>query len=77
MKFILIAGVLLVLHAPDGEEVQVASEHVTTLTMRREVIKEKKLFPESAQCLVSLDDSKFVAVRETCREIKTMMEQAR
>lgn len=65
---------LVLLHRVDGGEVTVAAGHVTSL--RSTPGRLDKLTPKDTRCLVGLDDGKFVAVLEACRDVRKLLEAA-
>lgn len=66
---------MLLLHDPDGIDVAVNSDHITTLRMPRG--SEIKTFTDKANCLISTNDGKFVTVRETCADVLKLLEFTR
>jgi hypothetical protein len=70
-----IATALIILHAPGGKEIEINPQMVTS--MRRGEKDGSQHFTEDAHCLVSLADGKYVAVRETCNEVRSLVEQAK
>jgi hypothetical protein len=73
---ILAAVQLITLHTPDGREVAVAPEQVTSLTSSKEN-QENKLITGAAHCLVNLADGKFISVREDCIVVRKALEDAK
>lgn len=71
---VLYAGLLL-LHGPDGREIRVNPDQVTSL--KAATSEPNKLLHDEAQCLVNLTDGKYVAVREPCVAIEKMREHER
>lgn len=66
---------ILLLHAPDGHEVRVNSEQITSLHSPKPSGNEGTLFPKHANCRVGLADGSFVVVVEHCVDIQRMMER--
>ena len=64
--------VLILLHAGDGQVVDVNPDQITSLRSPRE--KHDKLFPPNTECLIYLTDGKFVAVQEECSTVKKTIE---
>jgi hypothetical protein len=64
---------LIFLHAPDGHEVRIAPEQITSMHSPGHL--RGPHFPEKAQCAVYLTDGKLAAVVETCEEIQKMLER--
>ena len=70
-----IAVSLILLHSPDGYQVQINPEQVTSLITEREHReKGNRLYPDKAKCLVRLADGTQVPVTETCDDVKQMLE---
>lgn len=67
--------VLLLLHDPDGADIVVNSEQITTLRSPRG--PENKNLTQRARCAVSLTDGKFASVSETCDMVRKLMEAPR
>jgi hypothetical protein len=67
---------LIILHSIQGHEVTISPDQVTNLRASRPD-KPNTLFTEQARCVVSLTDGKFVTVKETCAEIRLLIEQQR
>jgi hypothetical protein len=71
-----ITTALIVLHAPGtNKEIEVNPQMVTS--MRRGEKDGSSHFTEEAHCLVSLADGKYVAVKETCSEVRNLMEEVK
>ena len=67
---------LLLLHAPDGAEIRINPEQVTSMHSRHATNK-NSLFSENVGCLIRLSGGKFVTVAEDCRVIEKLLEQVR
>lgn len=65
-------AILLILHTGDGRPIHVAPEHITNLHGPK-AGEDNRLFTPSVNCLINLDDGKFVSVKETCEEISRMI----
>lgn len=63
---------IIVLHSLTGYEVHVNPRQVTSM---REPENDHKHFVEGAQCLINLADGKFVTVKETCAEVRQLIEE--
>jgi hypothetical protein len=75
MALLLAAALALVLlHRADGGTVTIAANHVTSL--RETPGSLGKQVPDATRCLVGLTDGKFVAVLETCTEVRRLLEAA-
>lgn len=66
----LVAAMLLILHSPDGYEVRISPEQITSMHVSRE----QGNYPKTSKCLINLADGKHVAVRETCEEVQKALE---
>lgn len=69
--WLLIVLHLLVLHRADGGEVMIAPGQVTSLRAPKGPLRDLSPY---AHCIVGLTDGKFVAVLETCTEVKRQLE---
>jgi hypothetical protein len=67
---IILAATLFLVHTVDGRNVYVNPNSVITLTVPGKLVTEK------ATCLMLLDDGKFLTVKETCDEVRKLMEGA-
>lgn len=67
---------LIVLHGPDGREVDVSVDEITSLQCKIPGT-ENKLFVEGVNAIVNLTDGKYVSVIETCLEIRDMIKDPR
>ena len=68
-----VAIVLIVLHGVDMHEVMINPEQVTSLRQARQT-EHNKLFTHEAQCMIGLTDGKFVAVVESCKAVRELVE---
>jgi uncharacterized protein YlzI (FlbEa/FlbD family) len=64
--FITLAFHLIVLHGLDGHEIDINPNEITVM---REKDQGKHLAP-GAECAISMSDGKFVAVIESCNEVR-------
>lgn len=67
--------ILIALHGPDGREIDVSVDEITSLQCKIPRV-ENKLFVEGVHSIVNLTDGRFVSVRETCLEIRNMISSA-
>lgn len=63
---------LLELHGPDGQTAWVAPAQITSLRAPTAADLGRHFTP-GIRCIVTLTDSKFVAVAETCEAIRAML----
>jgi hypothetical protein len=68
IKLFTIVFQLVTLHDPGGHVVEV---NPTSITSLREEHDGGKHFPKHAKCLINLADGKFIAVVETCEEVRS------
>lgn len=73
MKYIVL--ILILLHSPDGREVNVNVEEITSLHCKMPGV-ENKLFAEGVNTVINLTDGKYVTVRETCTEVRDFIQEA-
>lgn len=65
---------IVVLHLVSGTVVEINPAHITHLRHRE---ASNNLFVEGAQCLINMVDGKYVTVRETCAEVRQLIEEPR
>lgn len=75
MNYSLVFLALITLHGPDGREIVVSVDEVTSMHCKMPGT-ENKLFVEGVNTVVHLTDGKGVNVSETCTEVKKIMEEA-
>lgn len=64
---------MLLLHAPDGHEIRLAPDQVTTMKMPRD--GEGGHISKAVHCLINTTDGKFISVVETCDDVQRMIER--
>ena len=69
---LLIALDLLEVHGPDGQTAFLNSHEITALRAPTKSDMTRH-FPKGSGCIVTLTDSKFVAVVETCAELRATL----
>ena len=67
--------VLIVLHSGSGTPLELNPSMVTNL--RNPEPSNTGLFAPGVKCQVNLADGKYVTVKETCAEVRKLMEQAK
>lgn len=65
---------LIVLHSPDGREIDVSVDEITSLQCRLSGVK-NSLMAEGVNAIINMTDGKFISVRETCEQIKHQIEE--
>ena len=70
----LVLATMLVLHNVSGVEIDVNPDEITHL---RRPEAGSPNFPKSANCMINMSDGKFVTVKETCDQIRTLLETRR
>jgi hypothetical protein len=65
------AVTFIVLHAVSGREVYINPQQIISMAEAGTQVTDK------AECIITLTDAKFTTVRETCAEVRRLMEQAR
>jgi hypothetical protein len=63
--------VMIILHSGAGVEIDLQTDSITNL---RNPEPQNKLFTGSVQCVVNMNDGKYVTVKETCAEVRRLME---
>lgn len=71
-----LAFLLLVLHGPDGREIDVAVDEITSMHCKMPNV-ENRLFAPGVNSVIGLTDGKNVSVRETCSEIRDLITEKR
>jgi hypothetical protein len=64
---------LIILHRVDGGEVLINPAQITSL---RNMDGKYRALQPNGNCAVDLTDRKFVVVRETCTQVKRLLESA-
>jgi len=62
--------VMIVLHSATGVEINVNDKLITNM---RNPEPKNKLFNDTVKCQVNMVDGKFVAVKETCEEVRRLI----
>jgi hypothetical protein len=73
MKHIVVP-VMIVLHSATGTTVHLNTETITNL---RNPEPSNPAFTKDVNCMVNMTDGKFVTVVETCKEIRSIMDNTR
>ena len=63
--------VMIILHSGAGTPIDLNAE---TITNMRNPEPGNKLFSDTVRCQVNMVDGKYIAVRETCAEVRKLME---
>ena len=66
--------VLIVLHSGAGVPIDLNAEKITNM---RSPEPGNKNFSDNVKCQINMVDGKFVTVKETCAEVRKLMEQAK
>lgn len=69
-----LAFLLIVLHSPDGREIDVSVDEITSLQCRLPGAR-NSLMSEGVNAVINLTDGKYVSVRESCVEIRELIEK--
>jgi hypothetical protein len=72
---ILVVAVLIALHGPDGHDITVNMEEITSVHCRYQGSKSGSFAP-GANAIINMTDGKFVSIRETCEELKKILTEA-
>lgn len=71
------AAALIILHGPDGHEIRISPQQITSLHAPKQGAKvEDKLYAPALKCLVNLTDGKSVTVVETCIHVENLLHEA-
>lgn len=68
--------VLILLHAPNGNEILLNPREVTSLHAAIPG-KANRQFDNDVKCVINTTDGKFVSVVETCEEVSRAIQQPR
>ncbi|MCA1452147.1 hypothetical protein I6F35_02820 [Bradyrhizobium sp. BRP22] len=75
MDIALIVLRLVLLHGPDGHEIALNPEQITTMRAALPGSQNKHL-TQDARCMISTSDGKFVSVVESCDQVRKLIEDA-
>jgi uncharacterized protein YlzI (FlbEa/FlbD family) len=75
MLKLLIVFILVSLHNPEGREIDVNLNEITSVHCKIPNVK-NKLFDYGVNTVIGLTDGKSVAVRETCSEVRDIIQKA-
>lgn len=70
-----IAVILVMLHGPDGREIDIAVDEVTSVHCKMPGT-ENKLFADGVNAVINLTDGKYVSVKETCNQVRDLLKEA-
>lgn len=62
---------LIELMAPDGQIVHINPEHVLTVHKPRE--DSKRLFSPNVHCVVTMNNGRFISVKNNCSEVRKLL----
>ena len=65
---------LILLHGPNGQEIDVNPHEISSIREPSE--GSESHFPKEIQCLIFMTNGKINAVREDCKTVKIMTEEA-
>jgi hypothetical protein len=60
------------LTGPNGQSIEVAVDQIVSLREKRDT---EEHFHTEVNCLVHTADGKFIAVRETCKEVENLLNE--
>jgi hypothetical protein len=66
---------LILLHSAAGQPVLVNPDLITTMQGRS--VDRPELFVMNVRCLVNTTDGKFMTVRETCDQVRALVDESR
>lgn len=75
LMFHLAVSVLILLHGPDGREIDVSSDEITSLHCKLPG-SANKMFADGVNAVINTTDGKYVSVRETCGEVRDAIQRA-
>lgn len=65
---------LVVLHGPDGREINVSPGEIASIHCKMPD-RENKMFVEGVNAIINTTDGKYVSVVETCSDIRDMLKR--
>lgn len=65
---------LIVLHGPDGREIDISVDEITSVQCRMPGVK-NSLMVEGVNSVINLTDGKYVSVKETCQQVRDMVQE--
>lgn len=65
---------MIVLHAPDGREIDVAVDEITAIHCKVPG-KQNSLFADGVNAVINTTDGKHISVAETCTIIRDLMKE--
>ena len=70
----IVALVLILLHGPDGREITLNPQAITTLQAARDGVVNNVIAPD-VKCVVNTTDGKFTSVVESCERVRELIKQ--
>jgi hypothetical protein len=71
-----IAVLLIALHGPDGHDISINLDEITSVHCKIPGSKPTGAFAAGANAIINTTDGKFVSISETCEELKTIIQEA-
>jgi hypothetical protein len=71
-----IAMLLIALHGPDGHDISINLDEITSVHCKIPGSKGSGAFAAGANAVINTTDGKFVSIRETCEELKAIILEA-
>lgn len=65
---------MVILHSPDGREIDVAVDQITSVHCKIPNV-ENNLFAKDINAIINLTDGKHVSVVETCNDIRYLLRE--
>lgn len=65
---------MVILHSPDGREIDVAVDQITSIHCKIPNV-ENQLFAQGINAIVNLSDGKHVSVVESCNDIRYLLRE--
>jgi hypothetical protein len=70
-----VAYVWIVVHGPEGHEINVNPKRITSMRGRAPGAKGNAMVHDKAHCVLNMDDGKFIAVLETCSAVRQSIKE--
>jgi hypothetical protein len=71
-----IAVILIALHGPDGHDIAINLDEITSVHCKVPGSKGTGAFAAGANAIINTTDGKFVSIAETCEALKAIIEEA-
>jgi hypothetical protein len=74
MKWFLLALHLIIVHAPNGDEIELNTNEVSSLREPRDA---EGHYHKDVNCVIFMTNGRFISATESCKDIHAMLEAAK